>query len=114
MIWIIYVFLGIGIVFQALGTFALHRFPDVYTRIHGATNCSTFGSIFLYVGVILHGILFSDCISFPVHTFLVMVLLLVTNPVGAHAIARAAYKKGILPKGAEVDKLQEAGKCCLK
>ena len=110
MIWVIYVLLGIGIVFQVLGALALHRFPDVYTRIHGATKCSTFGSIFLYVGVILYGILFLDCISFSVHTFLVMVLILITNPVGAHAIARAAHKKGILPKGAEVDKLQEEEK----
>ena len=57
MIEIVYLFLGIGALFQALGTIALHRFPDVYTRMHGATKCTTFGSIFIYLGIIIYGIL---------------------------------------------------------
>lgn len=112
MMWLVYIFLGIGMTFQALGVLALHRFPDVYTRLHGATKCATFGSIFLYLGVILYAILSSipektSSISFAVHTFLVLFLILVTNPTGAHAIARAAYRSGILPKRAVVDKLRE-------
>jgi len=47
---LIYVLLGIGALFNGLGAVALIRFPDVYTRIHGATKCTTFGSIFSILG----------------------------------------------------------------
>lgn len=115
MIWLIYVLLGIGILFQALGTVALHRFPDVYTRLHGATKCTTFGSIFIYLGIIVYGVMLflagkTSYVSLPVHTSIVMILVLITNPTGAHAIARAAHRSGVMPKMAVVDKLREAQK----
>lgn len=109
MIQVTYVFLGIGAVFQALGTLALHRFPDVYTRLHGATKCTTFGSIFIYMGIIFYGLL-SSIPELSVHTLVAMMLLLITNPTGAHAIARAAHRSGLLPEKAVVDKLQEERK----
>ncbi len=115
MIWLIYVFLAVGILFQTLGSAALHRFPDVYTRLHGATKCTTFGSIFIYLAVMLYGALlaFSGEAAFAslsIHTLVAMLFILVTNPTSAHAIARAAHRSGVKPKFAVVDKLQEAGK----
>jgi multicomponent Na+:H+ antiporter subunit G len=112
MIWIIYVFIGFGMVFQILGALALLRFPDVYTRLHGATKCTTFGSIFIYLGVIIYGLAsyFSGnagFLSLSVHTFLVLSLLMVTNPTGAHAIARAAHRSGVKPRYAVIDRLNE-------
>ena len=106
------ILLGIGMVFQILGSLALHRFPDVYTRLHGATKCSTFGSLFLYLGVIVYAISFEDSlgISLAIHTMVAMVLILITNPTGAHAIARSAHKSGVMPKRAVVDKLKEERK----
>lgn len=108
MIWIVYVLLVIGTTFQLLGTLALHRFPDVYTRLHGTTLCTTFGSIFLYLGIVLYGIMMG-WLPISVRAFIVMLLILVTNPTGAHAIARAAHRSGVKPKKAVVDKLQGAG-----
>ena len=109
---LVYIFLLIGIIFQSLGTLALHRFPDVYTRLHGSTKCTTFGSIFLYLGVILYGILLfvsgkTEFASLSIHTFFVMFLISITNPTAAHAISRAAHRIGVLPKKAIIDKLQE-------
>ncbi|OYT54745.1 MAG: cation:proton antiporter [Candidatus Altiarchaeales archaeon ex4484_2] len=104
------ILLGIGMLFQILGSLALHRFPDVYTRLHGATKCSTFGSIFIYLGVIAYGITLPDSgLILGVHTMLVMLLILLTNPTGAHAIARSAYRSGVMPKQAVVDKIKEDG-----
>ena len=111
MIWLVYILLGIGMLFQALGTMALHRFPDVYTRMHGATKCTTFGSIFIYVGLMLYGAIMyfsgdAAYVAMSLHIFIVMVFLLITNPTGAHAIARAAHRSGVMPKGAIVDDLK--------
>jgi multicomponent Na+:H+ antiporter subunit G len=109
--FVAYVLLGVGAVFSALGTIALHRFPDVYTRMHGATKCTTFGSLFIYLGVMVYGasILMSgdaQGMVLALHTFVVLVMILLTNPTGAHAIARAAHRSGVKPVGAITDALK--------
>ncbi len=111
MIELAYLSLAIGLIFQTFGVVALHRFPDVYTRLHGATKCTTFGSIFIYLAVIIIGAIQffegnTQGMQLSLHTLLVMLLLLLTNPTGAHAIARAAYRSGIKPALAVVDKLK--------
>ncbi len=106
---LIYALLAIGVLFNGLGSFALIRFPDVYTRIHGATKCTTFGSIFLSLAVITYGFYNGGAQygTLALHTIVALIALLLTNPTGAHAIARAAHRSGILPKQAVVDKLSE-------
>ncbi|AAL81549.1 cation:proton antiporter [Pyrococcus furiosus DSM 3638] len=107
--YLIIAFLGISVTFNMLGSIALHRFPDVYTRLHGATKCTTFGTIFAALAVITHAIVKLQATGNPkylqmaIHSFVAMLALLLTNPVGAHAIAKAAHKTGYLPKRAVVD-----------
>jgi multicomponent Na+:H+ antiporter subunit G len=106
---LVHILLGTALAFQALGILALYRFPDVYTRLHGTTKCTTLGSVLLYAGIILYA--FSALgrfeASFSVHVITLMVLIMVTNSTGAHAIARASHRSGILPKGAVVDALEK-------
>ena len=112
---VVLVLLVIGVAFNLLGTVALFRFPDVYTRLHGATKCTTFGSIFTGVAVVVYGFAlwaFGGDAKFAVlalHALLAVVAILVTNPNGAHAIARAAHRSGVLPQRAVVDRLAEKG-----
>jgi len=105
----VYVVFGIGVLFNGLGAVALIRFPDVYTRLHGATKCTTFGSIFTAVGVIVYGFVKggAEYNTLAIHTIVALIAILVTNPTGSHAIARAAHRSGIKPKGAVVDRLEE-------
>ncbi len=115
MSWLLYILFGIGMAFQVLGTLALHRFPDVYTRLHGATKCTTFGSLFIYLGIIAYGMMMAmsgdaSYVPLPFHTSIVMLFILMTNPTGAHAIARAAHRSGIMPKHAVIDELKGAGR----
>ena len=106
-------FLAIGLAFCALGGFALYRFPDVYTRLHGTTKCTTFGSMFISISAIIWGLwrYFQTgegrFLVLIVHVVIAFIALLVTNATGAHAIARAAYRSGILPRQAIVDALHE-------
>jgi multicomponent Na+:H+ antiporter subunit G len=44
------------------------------------------------------------------HTFGALLAILITNPTGAHAIARAAHRSGIAPVGAVVDDLKNESK----
>ncbi len=106
---LIYVFLGIGALFNGLGAVALIRFPDVYTRIHGATKCTTFGSIFSILGVVVYGAVRGGPVGYGmvIRAVLALVFLLLTNPTGSHALARAAHRAGIKPFKAVVDRLEE-------
>ena len=108
---IIYIFLIIGVFFNLLAGVGLLRFPDVYTRLHAGTKCTTFGSIFLIGSVILLGLkswYFGDINSsvLTIHSIVALIAILLTNPTGAHAIARAAHKSGVMPVKAVVDDLK--------
>jgi len=105
-----YMFVGIGLFFNLVGVVGLHRFPDMYTKLHAATKCTTFGSIFLIIAVIVQaaGIWAQGGASesvMVIRAVLVLVALLVTNATGAHAIARAAHRSGEKPARAVVDDL---------
>ncbi len=109
------IFIVIGLFFNVIGVFGLYRFPDVYTRLHSATKCTTFGTIFLILAVIAEsaGVWiskgdFSSQSVLSIHAVIALILLLVTNATGAHAISRAAYRSGEKPARAVIDDL--AGK----
>ncbi len=105
----LYVLMAVGLLFNGLGSVALLRFPDVYTRLHGATKCTTFGSIFTIVSVVIYGFARGGAAyqTLAIHSIVALIALLITNPTGSHAIARAAYRSGVKPAGAVVDKLEE-------
>ena len=107
--WIIYAFLIIGGAFNVLAVIGLLRFPDVYTRLHAGTKCTTFGSIFLCMAIVLYGIgMWSGKGNIlSIHSFIVLICILLTNPTGAHAIARAAHRSDVAPVKAVVDDLYD-------
>lgn len=110
---IVAVLLSVSVVFNGLGVIGLHRFPDVYTRLHAATKCTTFGTIFMTFTVVVYGSAKyywtgqGQYLNLVLHTIVALVAILVTNPTGAHAIARAAHKMGYHPKQAVRDDLVE-------
>jgi multicomponent Na+:H+ antiporter subunit G len=109
---LIYLFIGIGIFFNLLAGIGLLRFPDVYTRLHAGTKCTTFGSIFLIGSVVLIGLKMwwekdTNGSVLAIHSILALIAILLTNPVGAHAVARAAHRSGIKPAAAVIDELEE-------
>lgn len=110
---IMYIFLALGVFFNLLAGVGLLRFPDVYTRLHAGTKCTTFGSIFICGSVILLGLkawIFdanTDGASLALHTGVALAAILLTNPTGAHAIARAAHRSGVKPVGAVIDELEK-------
>jgi len=113
--YIIYIFLAIGVFFNILASIGLLRFPDVYTRLHAGTKCTTFGAIFLILSVVILGLkmwYLGDVSGsvLSIHSFIALIAILLTNPTGAHAIARAAHASGVKPVNAVVDHLEESEK----
>lgn len=99
-----YVLLGIGSACALIGAMGIVRFPDVYNRIHANTVVVVGGAIMTMIGA---GILGGLSI-FTLKVIVIAAFLFLTNPVGAHAIARAAHRSGVkLWKRSVVDKLKE-------
>ncbi len=99
-----YALLVISGFFALVGGIGIIRMPDVYNRIHAETLCVFGGSI---VGLIAIAI-FKGWSLFSLKAIIIALFLFFTNPVGSHAIARAAHKSGedLWPES-NVDKLKE-------
>ena len=94
----------VGVLFDLFGAIGLVRLPDVYNRVQAATKCVTLGTCmillgtFVWVGVGALGVKALICAAF----------VLLTSPVGAHAIARGAYISGVEPwEGTVIDLYKE-------
>jgi len=85
------VLIVVGLLFDALGTLGLLRLPDVYNRIQASTKCVTLGTCFILIGVLVH----AGLGSLGVKALICAVFILLTTPVGAHAIARGAHISGV-------------------
>lgn len=98
------ILLGIGAIFGLIGGIGVLRMPDVYNRIHSETLCVVGGAIVILIGACI----FYGYSPYTLKALIIAVFLFVTNPVGSHAIARAAHKSGVkLWPGSVGDKLKE-------
>ncbi|AKI97577.1 monovalent cation/H(+) antiporter subunit G [Kosmotoga pacifica] len=88
-----YGFIIFGIAFDFFGALGLVRLPDVYNRLQAATKCVTFGSAGILFGVFV----MEGFASGGLKALICMVFILLTSPVAAHAISRAAYRSGVIP-----------------
>lgn len=94
----------VGSLLALLGAVGLHRFPDVFARMHAATKPATLGVVLVLTGA---AIAIGD---FAVSSTLVLIaaLQLITAPVGAHMVGRAAYRAGTeLSPATVIDELAE-------
>jgi len=83
------VLMAVGCIFLLLGGLGILRFPDVYNRLQAGTKCTTLGAVCTIVGV---------GVAEPTWIFkavLIAVFILLTNPISAHALARASLKSGV-------------------
>jgi multicomponent Na+:H+ antiporter subunit G len=82
-----------GGIFCVIGAAGLVRMPDFYTRMHAASVADTLGA-----GLILGGLALQAGFSLVLAKLvMVFVLLLLTGPLATHALARAAYHRGLKP-----------------
>jgi multicomponent Na+:H+ antiporter subunit G len=101
--WII----GVGLAFDLFGCIGLVRLPDVYNRLQAATKCVTLGTCMILFGTFLHAAGAGQW-QMGASALLCAAFILLTSPVGAHAIARGAYRSGVrLWEGSVIDRFGE-------
>lgn len=92
------VLIAIGLFFALAGTKGILKMPDTFSRMQASTCIPTLGMLCTMIGALLYAIFVMQSAGTAVKVALVAILILVTNPVGAHAIAKGAYKAGIRPE----------------
>jgi multicomponent Na+:H+ antiporter subunit G len=77
----------VGALFALLAAVGVHRFPDVFTRMHTASKATSLGLVLVVIGTAI--------IIFPERGIsklaVVAVFQLLTIPVASHLVGRAAY-----------------------
>jgi len=87
------ILLVIGSAFALAASIGLIRLPDLYTRMHAASKAGTLGS-----GVMLLALaLFSLELAVVTRALAGVLFFLLTAPVSAHLLAKAAYEVGYKP-----------------
>lgn len=101
---IIDVLIAVSVVFAAAGTIGVLKMPDTYSRMQASTCIATLGMLGTAVGAMLYAIFLMHSPAAAVKIVVIAALIMTTNPVGAHAIIKGAYRHGIRPdKKMEVD-----------
>jgi len=83
----------VGAAFSLIAAIGIVRLPDLYTRMHAASKAGTMGSGLMFVAIAV--IAFEGPVI--LRSLAGLVFLLLTAPVSAHLLARAAYLAGYRP-----------------
>ncbi len=99
-------FVVIGIFFMFVGSVGIIRLPDFYSRTHGISKSDTLGIIFVIVGLVIY----EGFTQSSLKLLLIVLFIALSNPVGTHALARAALKSGLNPFFSDDEIKEEAKK----
>ena len=95
-----------GLVFAVAGTRGILKMPDVFSRMQAATCISTLGVLGVAVGGVLYAAFVMHSAASAIKIAVIGLMILATNPVGSHVIAKGAYSHGYRPeKKMETDDL---------
>jgi multicomponent Na+:H+ antiporter subunit G len=81
-----------GTFFLVVAAMGMWVMPDLFTRMSATTKAATVGLGFLLLAVIFH---FPTNIALIVRSVAIFLFLMITAPVSAHMIGRAAYGDGV-------------------
>lgn len=98
------ILIAVGLIFDFFGCLGLIRFPDVYNRLQASAKCITLGTC----GILLGLVCFKGLTATGIKAILCLIFIILTAPVSAHALARAAYRSGVKPWAGTV--IDEYGK----
>jgi multicomponent Na+:H+ antiporter subunit G len=83
-----------GAVFSLIASLGLLRLPDLFTRMHASSKAGTAGSGLVLVAAALH----ADSMSIWLKCIAAIVFFVLTAPLSAHLLAKAALAAGAKPR----------------
>ncbi len=101
------VLIVLGSTLLTIAALGLHRFADFYGRLHSASKGASAGFLLLALGASMH----LGSLAARVQLLIAALLLVVSTPVGAHLLARSAYRSNEpAPANLSIDELAERRK----
>jgi len=101
--WVVAALLLLGAAFSLLAAIGVVRMPDLFTRMQTTTKAASLGAGFILVAVAVH---FAN-VAVTTRAVAAVAFVLLTAPVAAHMIGRAAYVVGVpLWEGSVADQLR--------
>lgn len=85
--------LVIGALFALIASIGLIRLKDVYMRMHAASKAGTLGSGVMLLALAMH----ANDLGVITRAIAGVVFFLLTAPISAHLLAKAAYAAGYRP-----------------
>ncbi len=105
--WIAGTLLIIGAFFALVASIGIIRLPDVYSRMHAASKAGSVGSGLMLIALALVA---SDTAT-AIRAIAGVFFFILTAPIAAHLLARAAYKVGYpLWEHSVVDEMRDGPK----
>ncbi|MCZ7529894.1 MAG: monovalent cation/H(+) antiporter subunit G [Acidimicrobiia bacterium] len=92
-----------GVALALVAGVGIVRFPNVFARMHAATKPATLGLILVAAGAAVE----VGGTGNVTRLILVILLQVLTAPIAAHMVGRAAHRRGA-PTGGDVDELADA------
>jgi len=85
--------ISMGIFFMLTGSIGILRLPDFYSRSHATSKSDTLG-----IGLVILGlIVFEGFSQSSLKLGFILLFVAASNPIGIHALGRAALKQGLKP-----------------
>ena len=84
------ILLVLGSAFMLLAGIGLIRLPDLFLRMSATAKAATFGAALTVAGAGAH----FDDVAIAARGAVIVVFLVLTQPVAAHMIGRAGYRRG--------------------
>lgn len=87
------VFVSAGIFFLLIGSLGTIRLPDFYSRTHAVSKSDFLGIMLIILGLIIYEGMTLNSLKL----LLILAFIMLANPIGAHALANAAWNAGLKP-----------------
>lgn len=88
--YIVAAIIVIGAFFSLAAAIGIIRLPDIYSRMHAASKAGTLGSGLMLIGLAIY----SDDLATTTRAIAGVIFFLLTAPISAHLLAKAAYAVG--------------------
>jgi multicomponent Na+:H+ antiporter subunit G len=82
-----------GTFFMFVGSVGIIRLPDFFARTHATGKTDTVGIVLVLLGLAVYEGLSTSSIKLIIATMFIVLV----NPVGVHALAKAALESGLKP-----------------
>jgi multicomponent Na+:H+ antiporter subunit G len=103
--WIVSILLMSGALFMLVAAIGVVKLSDVYMRMHAITKAASLGAILMLAAVVL----WHPQWIVGIEALMVVLFVIFTAPVGAHMLARVAYRMKVhFGDGYVMDELKSA------